>query len=128
MRANYVFATPAERDKYLKKHYHDKAPEEFFSSPISTRCRASTSPPSCNGSTCTWMLYDILLKADRMSMANSLELRVPLFLDREMLELALSIPSRYRAGKTETKIALRAALGAAARKRGKAQKLGFRSP
>ena len=36
------------------------------------------------------MLYDILLKADRMSMANSLELRVP-FLDRNMLDVALSI-------------------------------------
>ena len=56
----------------------------------------------------TWMLYDILLKADRMSMANSLELRVP-FLDREMLELALSIPVEYRSSKSETKIALRAA-------------------
>ena len=42
-----------------------------------------------------WMLYDILQKADRMSMANSLELRVP-FLDKKMLALATQIPSRYR--------------------------------
>ena len=56
----------------------------------------------------TWMLYDILLKADRMSMANSLELRVP-FLDRNMLDVALSIPQKYRSGKESTKIALRGA-------------------
>lgn len=56
----------------------------------------------------TWMIYDILLKADRMSMANSLELRVP-FLDKKMLELSTRIPSRYRAANETTKIALRGA-------------------
>ena len=55
----------------------------------------------------TWMIYDILLKADRMSMANSLELRVP-FLDRKMLELSTRIPTRFRAANETTKIALRA--------------------
>ncbi len=54
----------------------------------------------------TWMAFDILLKADRMSMAHSLELRVP-FLDKRVLELALKIPSRYRAANDESKIALR---------------------
>ncbi len=56
------------------------------------------------------MIYDILLKADRMSMANSLELRVP-FLDKKMLELSCRIPSRYRADcqSETTKRALRAA-------------------
>lgn len=42
-----------------------------------------------------WMTGDILLKADKMSMANSLELRVP-FLDKEIMKLAQQIPSRYR--------------------------------
>ena len=42
-----------------------------------------------------WMTGDILLKADKMSMANSLELRVP-FLDKEVMNLAGKIPVRYR--------------------------------
>lgn len=42
-----------------------------------------------------WMTGDILLKADKMSMANSLELRVP-FLDKEVMKLAQQIPTRYR--------------------------------
>lgn len=42
-----------------------------------------------------WMAGDILLKADKMSMANSLELRVP-FLDKEVMALAEKIPTRYR--------------------------------
>ena len=128
MRANYVFATPAERDKYLKKHYHDKTPEEFFK-PYFDQVQGLDEPTQLQWVDMhTWMLYDILLKADRMSMANSLELRVP-FLDREMLELALSIPSRYRAGKSETKIALRgAALKQLPESVAKRKKLGFPVP
>lgn len=42
-----------------------------------------------------WMAGDILLKADKMSMANSLELRVP-FLDKEVMALAEKIPTKYR--------------------------------
>jgi asparagine synthase (glutamine-hydrolysing) len=55
-----------------------------------------------------WMIGDILLKADRMSMANSLELRVP-FLDKEVFKVASKIPARLRVNKTETKMALRKA-------------------
>ena len=47
-----------------------------------------------------WMAGDILLKADRMSMANSLELRVP-FLDKEVMKLAENIPVRYRVTRKE---------------------------
>lgn len=42
-----------------------------------------------------WMAGDILLKADKMSMAHSLELRVP-FLDKQVMAAAERIPTRYR--------------------------------
>ena len=55
-----------------------------------------------------WLAGDILLKADKMSMAHSLELRVP-FLDRRVLAVALGLPRRYRCTARRGKIALRAA-------------------
>ena len=55
-----------------------------------------------------WMVGDILLKADRMSMANSLELRVP-FLDKEVFRVASTIPTRLRVNKHNTKYAMRKA-------------------
>ncbi len=42
-----------------------------------------------------WLPGDILQKADRMSMAHSLELRVP-YLDREVFETARHLPSKYK--------------------------------
>lgn len=75
-----------------------------------------------------WMVGDILLKADRMSMAHSLELRVP-FLDREVFSVASRIPVEHRIGGGTTKYALRLAAkrhipAAAAEK----PKLGFPVP
>lgn len=55
-----------------------------------------------------WLSGDILLKADKMSMANSLELRVP-FLDKEVFEVSRKIPTQYRVNEKTTKIALRKA-------------------
>ncbi len=55
-----------------------------------------------------WMVGDILLKADRMSMANSLELRVP-FLDKEVFEVAKKIPLNLKVNNKNTKYALRKA-------------------
>lgn len=55
-----------------------------------------------------WMVGDILLKADRMSMAHSLELRVP-FLDKKVFEVARRIPVQHRIGGGTTKYALRLA-------------------
>lgn len=57
-----------------------------------------------------WMVGDILLKADRMSMANSLELRVP-FLDKEVFRVASALPTKYRVNKQATKYAMRKAAG-----------------
>ncbi|MBE6865211.1 MAG: asparagine synthase (glutamine-hydrolyzing) [Ruminococcus flavefaciens] len=66
-----------------------------------------------------WMAGDILLKADKMSMANSLELRVP-FLDTSVMRLAESIPTRYRVthekGTDETKYITKYAMRLAAQK------------
>lgn len=50
----------------------------------------------------TWLWGDILNKADTMSMAHSLEVRVP-FLDREVAKTAFSIPVEHRVDKHETK-------------------------
>lgn len=50
----------------------------------------------------TWLWGDILNKADTMSMAHSLEVRVP-FLDKEVAKVAFSIPTRHRVDKNETK-------------------------
>ncbi|MDF2822003.1 MAG: asnB [Clostridiales bacterium] len=55
-----------------------------------------------------WMPKDILLKADKMSMASSIELRVP-FLDKEVVELARKIPSKYRVNNINTKYVFRQA-------------------
>lgn len=55
-----------------------------------------------------WLTGDILLKADKMSMANSLELRVP-FLDKEVFSVARKIPTNYRVNTKQTKILLRKA-------------------
>ncbi len=55
-----------------------------------------------------WMVGDILLKADRMSMAHSIELRVP-FLDKEVFAVASRIPVRHRIGGGTTKYAMRLA-------------------
>lgn len=55
-----------------------------------------------------WLVHDILLKADKMSMAHSLETRVP-FLDRNVWEVASKLPQSYKVGEGATKRALRAA-------------------
>ena len=75
-----------------------------------------------------WLAGDILLKADKMSMAHSLELRVP-YLDKEVFALAAALPAAAKANARMTKIALRQAAARtlppvdAARK-----KLGFPVP
>lgn len=75
-----------------------------------------------------WMVGDILLKADRMSMANSLELRVP-FLDKEVFKVASSLPSRLRCNKNNTKYAMRkAAVRHMPEATAEKEKLGFPVP
>ncbi len=55
-----------------------------------------------------WLPGDILLKADKMSMAHSLELRVP-FLDRRVMEHAAKLPHEYKINGKNTKYIFRRA-------------------
>lgn len=75
-----------------------------------------------------WLMGDILLKADKTSMANSLELRVP-FLDKKVMELAEAIPLKCRVNTVTTKLALRKAAEKTLPKRtADKDKLGFPVP
>lgn len=53
-----------------------------------------------------WLPNDILLKADKMTMASSLELRVP-FLDHRIVEFAYSLPARFKLRGGRTKVLLK---------------------
>lgn len=79
------------RDSYgvMARHYSSDRFEDLFA-----------------GDATTYLIDDLLTKVDRMSMANSLEVRVP-FLDHLFVELALSIPGRYKVRGTRTKCLLK---------------------
>ncbi len=55
-----------------------------------------------------WLIGDILLKADKMSCAHSLEVRVP-FLDKEVFKVARTLPTKFKVNKENTKYAMRIA-------------------
>lgn len=75
-----------------------------------------------------WLVHDILMKGDKMGMANSLEVRVP-FLDRKVFELARTLPLDYKVRAPKTKVALRAAAERSIRsKTAEKKKLGFPIP
>jgi asparagine synthase (glutamine-hydrolysing) len=76
----------------------------------------------------TWLVGDILAKADKMTMANSLELRVP-FLDTEVAKMAGKLPDKYKWNGGVSKYLLREAfkniIPETTRNR---RKLGFPTP
>jgi len=75
-----------------------------------------------------WLMKDILQKADRMTMANGLEGRVP-FIDLEVFKVASSLPFDYKVTKENTKVALRdAAREVIPNESYKKKKLGFPVP
>ncbi|MGN0975433.1 MAG: asparagine synthase (glutamine-hydrolyzing) [Gemmiger sp.] len=97
------------RKKKLLKHYTGAVKPTDLSRPYFELTKgqdAVTRMEYCDLN--LWMVGDILLKADKMSMANSLELRVP-FLDKKVFELACRIPTDCKVNANQTKIAMRAA-------------------
>ena len=75
-----------------------------------------------------WMPGDILLKADKLTMAHSLELRVPL-LDKELMAVAERTPTKWLITDENTKYAFRQAAGRHLPEEWKSrEKLGFPTP
>ena len=104
---SYVFEV-GERDRYLSKKY-DSQPPQWFTGKFYKEAEnydevTQMQYMDIHG----WMVQEILLKADKMSMSQSLELRVP-FLDKEIFALASTIPAKYKVSKENTKLAMRAA-------------------
>ena len=127
IRNNYNFHS-SERSKVLKNFKGAADPSEFTKKYFDECPKGDDVTRMQYADLTTWLVQDILVKADRMSMANSLELRVP-FLDREMLEVALRIPTKYRVSREKTKIALRgAALKQMPEKNASMPKKGFLTP
>lgn len=114
----YMF-TPEQRKELLKIQTNAPEPTEI-TKPYFARVRNQDDVTKMQYLDLhLWMMGDILLKADKMSMANSLELRVP-FLDKEIMSLAEQIPTKYRVthdkGTAETKYITKYAMRLAAKK------------
>ncbi|MCL2854689.1 MAG: asparagine synthase (glutamine-hydrolyzing) [Defluviitaleaceae bacterium] len=76
----------------------------------------------------TWLVGDILLKADKMTMAHSLEGRVP-YMDKEVFAVASQLPTGFRVTKSTTKYAFRLAAAKHLQpKWSEKKKLGFPVP
>ena len=117
------------RKKQLLRQYSGKVRPTDLSAPYFAQTKGQD--PVTRMEFCDlnlWLVGDILLKADKMSMANSLELRVP-FLDRKVFELACHIPTKHKVNASQTKIAMRgAALKTIPEKTADKKKLGFPVP
>lgn len=124
----YMF-TEAERDKLMKeKNFKQYTPQEV-TAPIYEKVADKDDITKMQFLDLhLWLTGDILLKADKMSMAHSLELRVP-YLDKEVWRVASQLPLEYRINKTTTKYALRkAALRKLPEEVANRRKLGFPVP
>jgi asparagine synthase (glutamine-hydrolysing) len=107
-----MFTEPEKR--LLMRHYDERVRYTTVTAPIYAEAAAAGLDDVTTMQYIdlyTWLRGDILVKADRMSMAHSLELRVP-FLDREVFEVASIIPVDLKLPphSTDTKYAMRQAL------------------
>jgi len=105
--------TEAEKRKLLRR-YDERVRYTDVTAPVYAEAAAAGLDPVTTMQYVdlyTWLRGDILVKADRMSMAHSLELRVP-FLDREVFEVAATVPVDLKLPphSSDTKYAMRQAL------------------
>ena len=102
---NAFIFEPKEADKILK--YKDKRTFKELTKPFYKKINSYSDVEKMQYIDFNfWLSGDILLKADKMSMANSLEVRVP-FLDIKLVSNVINIPSEYKIVKNITKYAFR---------------------
>jgi asparagine synthase (glutamine-hydrolysing) len=118
---DYYYSHSSAPYEFFNRHYGDLYTRDFHSSiPKSSRPAFSQRwfrkvrdlnplDQMLYVDTKTWLPDDLLIKADKMTMANSLELRVP-FLDHRVLEFAASLPPAYKLKNISTKHILKKAL------------------
>lgn len=124
---SYVFKY-GERDGYLKNKYESKRPTDYTKPLYDKVSNLDDVTKMQYIDLNLWLRQEILLKADKMSMANSIELRVP-FLDVEVFKVARTIPQKYKVNRKNTKLALRKCAGEKInRKSSNRGKLMFPSP
>lgn len=117
-----------ERDSFLKKKYPSRNPLDIAQDYYKKAHDLDDVTKMQYLDFHMWLRQEILLKADKMSMANSLELRVP-FMDIEVFKAARTIPSKCKVNEENTKIAFRAlANRKISAKSAKRKKLMFPSP
>lgn len=123
----YIF-TKKQRNKLLRKPLEVESAEQFCKQHYDAVKENDQITKMQYIDLNMWMVGDILLKADKMSMAHSLELRVP-FLDTKIMDLARTIPTKYRCNLKKTKFVLREAAGRSIpRVAADKKKLGFPVP
>ena len=117
-----------DREKLLKTHLTHKSPQEIVASTYKKVAHLNDIAKMQYIDTNFWLQGDILLKADKMSMAHCLESRVP-FLDVEVFKYAKTLPIAFRCNEEATKRAFRiAAKRHIPEKTANKKKLGFPVP
>lgn len=118
---SYYYSRTSTPLRFFNAHYQEAYTPEFANSidkdysiqPVTQLLRQNRSDDVLSRmlyvDTKTWLPDDLLVKADKMTMANSVELRVPL-LDHKLLEFAASLPSKFKVHGTETKYIAKRAL------------------
>lgn len=126
--ANGVAFTPEERANLLKGGCNAPTPQSLTAPVYAEVADLDETTRMQYVDLYFWLVGDILLKTDKMSMAHSLESRVP-FLDRRVFDLSATIPTPLKANEQQTKLTLRdAAEFAIPKDWAQKEKLGFPVP
>ena len=120
--------SPEERARLLKRPVQACSPQELIAPAYAEVSDLDETTRMQYVDLFFWLVGDILLKTDKMSMAHSLESRVP-FLDKQVFDVSATIPTRLKANDEQTKLTLREAAERAIPKDwAQKEKLGFPVP